>query len=166
MIPSPGLNVKRLGVCVSIESITILFACDPSAFLFPDASVNFVFSTTITPSTVLPANGVNIAVYNESLTLLNKESDPPETVAILATVKSVEASLNVNVIRAVSPAFREVTSEVTMIVGSTVSIASVTELLISAPSILKLPAVSLNVPLATLIAPFVVLLISGVNVAV
>ena len=109
--------------------------------------------------------GVNIAVYNKPFTLLKVESDPPETV-ISSIVKSVEDSLNVNVIRAVSPAFREVTSEVTMIVGKTVSIVNVTVLFASIPSILKLPAISVNELFTTPTTPFAILFVSGVKTAV
>ena len=48
------------------------------------------------------------------------ESDPPETV-ISDSVKSVEASERVKVREAVSPAFKEEASELTAMVGLTVS---------------------------------------------
>ena len=50
--------------------------------------------------------------------------------------------------------------------GIIVSIVIVTLLFVSAPSILKLPVGSVNLLLATLITPLVVLLVVGVNVAV
>ena len=52
------------------------------------------------------------------------------------------------------------------ILGITVSTTKVTELLGSAPSVLALPAASVNTPLDTLTVPLVVLLAVGVNKAV
>ena len=66
---------------------------------------------------------------------------------------------------AVSPAFKEETSELTAIVGLTVSTERVTELLLSLPSALLLPAESENFELATEMTPSVVLSSVGVNVA-
>ena len=72
-------------------------------------------------------------------TVVQLERDPPETVTSDST-KSVEASERVNVSTAVSPAFKEETSELMAIVGLTVSTLRVTVLLASAPSLLVLPA--------------------------
>ena len=66
---------------------------------------------------------------------------------------------------AVSPAFKEEISDVTAMVGLTVSIVRVSELLGSAPSVLELPAVSVNLADATAISASVVLLLVGVKVA-
>ena len=98
-------------------------------------------------------------------TAVQLERDPPET-ATSASTKSEDASERVKVSVAVSPALREVTSEVRAMVGLTVLIASVSELLESEPSRLLLPAASENFELATEITPSVVLLLVGVKVAV
>ena len=78
----------------------------------------------------------------------------------------MEASERVNVSAAVSPAFKEETSELMAMVGLTVSTLRVTVLFESAPSLLVLPAESENFELATETTPFVVLSAVGVNVAV
>ena len=93
------------------------------------------------------------------------ESDPPEIVTS-DSMKSVEASERVNVREAVSPALKEETSELTAMVGLTLSTEKVTELLASVPSLLVLPAESENFELATEITPSEVLLSVGVKVAV
>ena len=80
-------------------------------------------------------------------------------------MKSVDDSESVNVRVAVSPAFNEETSELTATVGLMVSTERVTELLLSLPSALLLPAESENVELATEMTPSVVLLSVGVKVA-
>ena len=89
---------------------------------------------------------------------------PPETVRS-ASVKSVDASERVNVSVAVSPAINEETSELTAMVGLMLLTERVTELLLSLPSLLLLPAESENVELATEITPSVVLSSVGVKVA-
>ena len=80
--------------------------------------------------------------------------------------KSVEASLKVKVIVAVSFALSSLVSLVIMILGNTVSTVSDKLLLPSLPSALALPASSLNLLLATLIFAAVVLFAVGVKVAV
>ena len=92
------------------------------------------------------------------------EIAPPETVRS-ESVKSVEDSESVKPSDAVSPAFREATSERMAIVGLTVSTERLTELLLSEPSLLVLPAESENLEEATEITPSVVLLVEGVKVA-
>ena len=77
----------------------------------------------------------------------------------------VEASESVKVRVAVWPAFREETSDVTAMVGLTVSIVRVSELLESEPSVLVLPEESEKTLDATEITPSAVLLVSGVKVA-
>ena len=77
----------------------------------------------------------------------------------------MEASERVNVSTAVSPAFREETSELMAMVGLTVSTEMVTVLLASEPSVLALPAASENFVDATEITPLLVLLAEGVKVA-
>ena len=89
---------------------------------------------------------------------------PPET-EISDSMKSEQDSERVNVRVAVSPAFREATSELTAMVGLTVSTERVTVLLPSEPSLLALLAASVKVPLATEITPLVVLSAVGVKVA-
>ena len=93
------------------------------------------------------------------------ERVPPETETSEA-VKSEEASESEKERVAVSPALREEVSEVRAMVGLTVSMVRVSELLASEPSVLELPAESENVELATEITPSVVLLLVGVKVAV
>ena len=90
---------------------------------------------------------------------------PPETV-ISPIKKSVEDSLSVNVIVAVSPTSNEAELVVIAIVGVIVFTVIVTVLFASAPSILKVPIELLNLLLATLITPLVVLLTVGVNTEV
>ena len=92
------------------------------------------------------------------------ETVPPELVRSVP-VKSEDDSESVNVRVAVSPAFKEETSELTAMVGLTLSMERVTELLLSLPSALLLPAESENVELATEMTPSVVLFSVGVNVA-
>ena len=92
------------------------------------------------------------------------ETVPPETVRS-ASVKSVDDSERVKVRVAVSPAFKEETSELTAMVGLMLLTERVTELLLSLPSLLLLAAESENVELATEITPLVVLSSVGVNVA-
>ena len=66
---------------------------------------------------------------------------------------------------AVSAVFKEATSDVTAMVGLTVSIVRVSELLESEPSVLVLPEESEKTLDATEITPSAVLLVSGVKVA-
>ena len=98
-------------------------------------------------------------------TAVQLEGVPPET-EMSASVKSVDASERVKVRVAVSPAFKEETSDVTAMVGLTVSTVKVRELLASDPSLLVLPAASENFELATETTPSVVLSAVGVKVAV
>ena len=93
------------------------------------------------------------------------ERVPPETETSEA-VKSVDASEREKERVAVSPALREEESEVRAMVGLTVSMERVSELLESAPSVLVLPAASVNLEDATEITPSVVLSAAGVKVAV
>ena len=93
------------------------------------------------------------------------ERVPPETETSEA-MKSVDASEREKERVAVSPALREEESEVRAMVGLTVSMVRVSELLESEPSALLLPAESENFELATEITPSVVLLSVGVKVAV
>ena len=93
------------------------------------------------------------------------ERVPPETVTSEAT-KSLADSERVNVRVAVSPAFKEATSEEMAMVGLEVSTESVTVLLASEPSLLALPAESENLDESTEITPLAVLSAVGVKVAV
>ena len=90
----------------------------------------------------------------------------PPVMETSACAKSEDDSERVNVREAVSPALKEETSELTAMVGLTLSMEKVTELLASVPSLLVLPAESENFELATEITPLVVLLSVGVKVAV
>ena len=92
------------------------------------------------------------------------ERDPPE-MEISDSAKSVDASEREKEMVAVSPAFKEATSDVMAMVGLTVSMERVSELLASAPSVLELPAESEKAPDATEMTPSVVLLSVGVKVA-
>ena len=94
----------------------------------------------------------------------NPERVPPET-EMSEAVKSVDASEREKESVAVSPALREEESEVRAMVGLTVSMVSVSELLESEPSVLELPAASENLELATEITPSAVLPAVGVKVA-
>ena len=85
---------------------------------------------------------------------------PPLTV-ISSAVKSADPSERVNVIVAVSPAFKALSLVVIEIVGTTVSTARVND-----PEVFALPAASVNLSPATLITPLAVLLVDGVNTAV
>ena len=93
------------------------------------------------------------------------ERVPPE-MSTSEAVKSEEASESEKERVAVSPALREEVSEVRAMVGLTVSIVRVSELLESEPSVLELPDESENAPEATEITPSVVLSAVGVKVAV
>ena len=77
----------------------------------------------------------------------------------------MDASESVKVRVAVSPALRDVMSELMAIVGLTVSTERVTELLASEPSALVLPEASENVKLATEMTASAVLSVVGVKVA-
>ena len=90
----------------------------------------------------------------------------PPVMETSASMKSKDDSERVNVREAVSPALKEETSELTAMVGLTLSTEKVTELLASVPSLLVLPAESENFELATEITPSEVLLSVGVKVAV
>ena len=92
------------------------------------------------------------------------ERVPPETVRSSAS-KLVDDSESVKVRVAVSPAFREETSELTAMVGLTVSIVRVSELLESEPSVLELPDESEKAPDATEITASALLSASGVKLA-
>ena len=81
-----------------------------------------------------------------------------------ARAKSVAVSLKVKVINAVSLALSDALSAETAMVGVIVSMVNDTRLLESAPSALALPAASVNLVLATLTEPEVVLLVLGVKV--
>ena len=83
-----------------------------------------------------------------------------------AKAKSVEASLRLKVIVAVSFALSSLVLLLITILGKSVSTVSDKLLLESLPSALALPDASLNLLLETLIVAGVILLVSGVKVAV
>ena len=89
------------------------------------------------------------------------ESVPPATVTS-DCVKSLEGSLSVKVMVAVSPILRAALLLTIVTVGAMVSIVIVGE---SAPAMLPLPAASKNALLATEIEPVVVELAFGVKIA-
>ena len=97
-------------------------------------------------------------------TAVQLERDPAVT-KTSDSMKLVDASESEKVRLAVSPALIEEESEVRAMVGLTVSMVSVSELLESEPSVLELPAASENLELATEITPSVVLPAVGVKVA-
>ena len=97
-------------------------------------------------------------------TAVQLERVPPEMVRSEA-VKSVDASESEKEREAVSAAFNEETSELTAMVGLTVSIVRVSELLESEPSVLELPDESEKAADATEMSASVVLSASGVKVA-
>ena len=95
---------------------------------------------------------------------------PPLT-AIPAAVKVVDASDKVKVRMADWPTAKDAMSLAMAIVGAVVSGTTVftvmfTVLSLSAPSVLALPAASVNVELATLMTAGIVLLVAGVKIAV
>ena len=90
----------------------------------------------------------------------------PPVMETSASTKSVDDSERMKVREAVSPALKEETSELTAMVGLTLSTEKVSELLASVPSLLVLPAESENFELATEITPSEVLLSVGVKMAV
>ena len=92
------------------------------------------------------------------------EREPPET-ATSASTKSVDASEREKERVAVSPALREEESEVRAMVGLTVSMESVSELLESEPSVLELPDELEKAADATEMSASVVLSAVGVKVA-
>ena len=92
------------------------------------------------------------------------ESVPLETV-ISASEKSEEGSESVKVSVVVSPALREERVEVRAMTGLTVLMERVRELLVSSPSLLKIPLLE-KALLPTSMTPSMVLLASGVKVAV
>ena len=81
-----------------------------------------------------------------------------------ARAKSVDVSLKVKVTSAVSPDLSAALSAETAIVGVVVSTVRDKRLFESAPSVLVLPAASVNLVLATLTEPAVVLFVVGVKV--
>ena len=81
-----------------------------------------------------------------------------------ARAKSVDVSLKVKVISAVSVALRVALLDVRAMVGVIVSMVNDTRLSESAPSALALPVALENLVFATLIEPEVVLLVVGVKV--
>ena len=92
------------------------------------------------------------------------EREPPEIVRS-DSEKSEDDSEREKVREAVSPAFREVTSDEMAMEGRRVSTVRVTELLASEPSVLKLPELSEKEELATEMTASVVLSVLGVKVA-
>ena len=68
VVVSPAFNdealdvIAMVGLTVSIERVKVLSLLDPSAFSLPAESENFDEATLITPSVVLSAVGVNVAV--------------------------------------------------------------------------------------------------------
>ena len=85
----------------------------------------------------------------------------PPVVMISSAPKSIDGSDKVNVNCACSPAFNDISLEVILMIGTTVSIVSSNEL-----EVFSLPAASVNLDGSTLINPLAVLFSSGVNVAV
>ena len=165
---SPTLRVLALvatttvGTVVSVVMLTVLLASAPSRLRLPAASLNLSEATLTLALTTVLAVGVKVAVNSlpEPVKLLRV---PPVTVTS-AAVKSVLSSLRVKVMTATSPALRTALSLLTTMVGGTrsrVSVFMLTRLLASAPSALKLPAVSLNLDEATLMTLVAVLLALG-----
>ena len=68
VVVSPAFNdeasdvIAIVGLTVSTDKVKLLLSSDPSAFSFPAESENFDEATLITPSVVLSAVGVNVAV--------------------------------------------------------------------------------------------------------
>ena len=149
---------------MSTERVEELLLSEPSRLKFPAESQNLFDATEITPSDVLSAVGVKVAVKEVAEAAFQLERLPPET-ETSDSMKSEQDSESVKVRVAASPALREETSELTAMVGLMVSTERVTVLLLSDPLVLALLAASVKVLLATEITPSVVLLVEGVNVA-
>ena len=96
---------------------------------------------------------------------LKLDKVPPDTITSEAA-KFVDDSLKVNVNVAVSPVIKLLLLELKVILGTTVSIASVIMLFVSEPSALVLPDKSVKPSLGKLITPGVTLLAVGVKVTV
>lgn len=113
------------GEVVSTVKVTELLASEPSALVFPAESENLDEATEMTPSVVLLAVGVKVAVYEVEETAFQLEREPPVT-ETSASTKSVEASERVKVRVDVLPALRELSasSSVMAMVGRTPSITS------------------------------------------
>ena len=146
-----------VGTTLSTAKVMVLFVSDPSALRFPAVSVKTPLATLTVPLAVLLAVGVNSAVYVVPLPL-KLESVPPTTVKS-PTVKLEDDSLKVKVMVAVCEAERLVEVVMTAMLGGVVSagMVKVKEILLfaSAPSSLKIPRASENLPLPTLtLAPF------------
>ena len=68
VVVSPAFNdeapdvIAIVGLIVSIERVRVLLLSDPSAFALPVELENLFEATLITPSVVLSAVGVNVAV--------------------------------------------------------------------------------------------------------
>ena len=68
VVVSPAFNeddadvIEIVGLTVSTDRVKELLPSDPSSFAFPAESENLLEATLITPSVVLSAVGVNIAV--------------------------------------------------------------------------------------------------------
>ena len=68
VVVSPAFNdeaadvITIVGLTVSIERVRVLLLSDPSAFTLPTESENLLEATLITPSVVLFAVGINVAV--------------------------------------------------------------------------------------------------------
>ena len=54
--------IAIVGLTVSTDKVKLLLSSDPSALVLPEESENFDEATLITPSVVLSAVGVNVAV--------------------------------------------------------------------------------------------------------
>ena len=67
-VVSPAFNeddadvIEIVGLTVSIDKVKVLLLSDPSSFAFPAESENLLEAILITPSVVLFAVGVNVAV--------------------------------------------------------------------------------------------------------
>ena len=68
VVVSPAFNedaaddIAIVGLIVSIDKVKLLLLSDPSAFALPAESENLFEAILITPSVVLSAVGVNVAV--------------------------------------------------------------------------------------------------------
>ena len=68
VVVSPAFNedaadvIAIVGLTVSIDKVNVLLLSDPSSLVLPAESENLLEATLITPSVVLSAVGVNVAV--------------------------------------------------------------------------------------------------------
>ena len=137
--PSPPslMATEMVGGSVSMEMVRELLASNPSALVLPAKSENLELATEIIPLLMLSSRGVNWAEY-EVLLPEKLERVPPEK-KMSDSVKLVEDSERVKESIAISPALRDVESELRAMDGADVSLLEVSDACVA-----ELPAKSLT----------------------